>query len=86
MSVHPRFASDGMFKSGGGWVWSNTIAKQMVVVVVGMVVVGVVVVGMVVVGVVVGLWLWFNEKTNEGRPGSSLWFSMEMVLFGKEVK
>tara|TARA_B110000090_G_C13052193_1_gene319970 strand:- start:45 stop:236 length:192 start_codon:yes stop_codon:yes gene_type:complete len=63
-----------MFKSGGGWVWSNTIAKQMVVVVVGM----------VVVGVVVGLW--FNEKTNEGRPGSSLWFSMEMVLFGKEVK
>jgi hypothetical protein len=44
----------------------------------------VVVVGMVVVGVVVGLW--FNEKTNEGRPGSSLWFSMEMVLFGKEVK
>ena len=74
MSVHPRFASDGMFKSGGGWVWSNTIAKQMVVVVVGM----------VVVGVVVGLW--FNEKTNEGRPGSSLWFSMEMVLFGKEVK
>ena len=78
MSVHPRFASDGMFKSGGGWVWSNTIAKQMVVVVVGMVVVG------VVVGVGVGLW--FNEKTNEGRPGSSLWFSMEMVLFGKEVK
>ena len=74
MSVHPRFASDGMFKSGGGWVWSNTIAKQMVVVVVGM----------VVVGGVVGLW--FNEKTNEGRPGSSLWFSMEMVLFGKEVK
>ena len=71
MSVHPRFASDGMLKSGGGWVWSNTIAKQMVVV------------GMVVVGLVV---VWFNEKTNEGRPGSSLWVSMEIVLFGKEVK